>query len=225
MPTSNADPSGVPFWLRVTVGTVGLLLIVVAVVSYLREKSDGALGMLIVGAFLLVGGPLLHRLGEFKIGLTGAEGKFWQATEKIVEAEKEVTDGEVGEITASGEVVGPAVISGAIATTLQPVTTALEGEVGWRARRVDRVDITAGALQVLNQLGDDDRRQVHRVIDEMKVPGDDGGALLPGSAQYIARSVNDHIRLLYRRRDSDGYVILNVVRPDTTLWRMTSKAL
>jgi hypothetical protein len=222
MPNANADPSGVPFWLRVTVGAVGLVLIVVAVSSYLREKSDGALGMLIVGAFLLVGGPLLHRLGEFKIGLTGAEGKFWQAAEKIVEAEKEVTHGEVGEITASGKVVGPAVVGGAIGATLQPPTAALEGEVGWRA---GRIDITAGALQVLNQLSDDDRTQVYKAIDEMKTPGDDVGALLPGSAQYIARSVNDHIRLLYRRRGPDGYVILNVVRPDTTLWRMTSKAL
>jgi hypothetical protein len=215
----------VPNWVRALICVVGFVLMAIGVGSFLLDHSDGALGMLIVGAFLFVGGPLMNRLTSFKFGLTGAEATLAEA---LAAAEDQMAEGDV--------VVAPEPAT-AIATGHPPtITTAeqtgegtLSGEV---ANVVTPVVLTEGASKVIDQLSDQDRDAVWSVVHEMMVsPEGPGGVLLPGSGRYLARPVNDHIRLVFRavdrlsEDDPPGYTILNVVRPGSTLWKITGYAL
>jgi hypothetical protein len=222
------DRSPIPVGVRTLVCGVGLALLAIGTRCYLVDHPNGANVMMIVGAFLFVLGPLLDRVRELAMGPKGLSGKFESTPAAIVAAEEQSVDGDVKELTAAGEVkTVTADFSGEGSLTAE--AHAGGEEVVTQAE--NRVVITDGAVAVYEQLSDEDRAAVRSVVQEMKSPGFADGVLLQGSANYMVCEANGNVRLVYRRRDRSvkgdppGYVILNVVRPGTTLWKMTERAL
>jgi hypothetical protein len=129
--------------------------------------------------------------------------------DEIVEALDQVEKGDTKELTGGGALPVFVAISGAGAVT--PAE--------------DLVEFSDGAVARYEQLSDEDRAAVRRVAADMKSPDFDGGVLLGGSSDYFAVRVNDHLRLVYRPRIRGGYSVLNIVIPESTLWRMTEHVL
>jgi hypothetical protein len=229
----------VPTWVCILVSGVGLVLIAIAVWSYLGGRSDGVLPMLLIGAFLLVGGPLMNRLISFKFGLTGAEATLagFAAANEIASAETQVAEGHAREVEGSANVP----VRKSVRESVRRETTAEEDEVTVVLGEsldeeveeevvVTRVVLADGCSRAIERLSDEDTAAVQAAIEEMKSLKNPGGVQLPGSSSYWVREVNDHIRLVYRplnrlrETDPQGYVILNVVRPGSTLWKLTDYA-
>lgn len=259
----------VPVPVRILISTVGLLLVGIAVESYVLDHPSGGGPMLTAGVLLFVIGPVINRLTSFELGPEGFKAKMtdaFVAGQQVAGAEAERAEGDVHKVAPSsaarggfnfgqGAVSGSRVIDfGKRPAAADEGTFATGGEsfdFGKRPTAADEeifeggedrvaaagtgvapgVEVTDSASKVIEQLSKGDKTAVQSVIEQMMSLEDHGGVLLPGSTVYWVREVNDHIRLVYRlrnqRRETDprGFVILNVVRPGSSLWRMTDYAL
>jgi hypothetical protein len=194
---------------------VALILIVIGVLQLLKDPPNEVGGglLLAVGMLALVLGTRLNKIKKLSAGPLSAELETALAT-----ANEQVEEGAFAEV--GGGFGGTGSLTAGVTTFDAPQPQDASPEA-------THVFVTNGAQKVMDQLDAADKAAVESVLEQMKSSDYPGGLILPGSSRYRVEVVNANVRLVFRRKDPPmgGYVILNVVRPDTTLWRMTDRAL